>query len=502
MHFILILGMVGLDREGQITKAYYSYKDNDSDDNIDFTIKAGEYINSLHVLATNFKGEKFTLIGTKAAKEKQEKVFQVFENECKDGEEILKHLAKTEILDMDKEDDLALIFNLTLNAILNSPSDNIILDITHGLRHQPLMAAFAATLGKINFNKSIKILFAQEIERLKTYSYVFLDNYNNITTYAILLNGFIQTLSIPKIHHTSSFINSLQDFTDSLHTNAFDRLFATTLPKTLENLNAFKQDSMYFALKDLINQVEKILNKFANIKNMQYDYEKYYAISQIMFEKKYYLISITYGFESLPKYVLLKFKLNNILKPSNATEYEQSQAIQQFVLQKISENKIFAYDKACLYYDTYKNEFEQLSKIWTDLKDIRNNLVHISQEFSAENLVKNLENRYQEFETLCIKGDKFQRCDFSKLENLEKLTLKIYDYFNKNFNYTFAKDFKKMSSFIRDYKEGRKDLSISEVNKTKLANNKNAQQILNFLYRHKDSNYLTIKQCLEINKIF
>ena len=30
-----------------------------------------------------------------------------------------------------------------------------------------------------------------------------------------------------------------------------------------------------------------------------------------MFEKKYYLISITYGFESLPKYVLLKFKLNN-----------------------------------------------------------------------------------------------------------------------------------------------------------------------------------------------
>lgn len=247
MHFILILGMVGLDREGQITKAYYSYKDNDFDDNIDFTIKAGEYINSLHVLAANFKGRKFTLIGTKAAKEKQEKVFQVFENERKDGEEILKHLAKTEILDMDKEDDLGVIFNLTLNTILNSPSDNIILDITHGLRHQPLMAAFAATLGKINFNKSIKILFAQEIERLKTYSYVFLDNYNNITTYAILLNGFIQTLSIPKIHHTSSFINSLQDFTDSLHTNAFDRLFATTLPKTLENLNAFKQDSMYFA---------------------------------------------------------------------------------------------------------------------------------------------------------------------------------------------------------------------------------------------------------------
>lgn len=63
MHFILILGMVGLDREGQITKAYYSYKDNDFDDNIDFTIKAGEYINSLHVLAANFKGRKFTLIG-------------------------------------------------------------------------------------------------------------------------------------------------------------------------------------------------------------------------------------------------------------------------------------------------------------------------------------------------------------------------------------------------------------------------------------------------------
>ena len=203
-------------------------------------------------------------------------------------------------------------------------------------------------------------------------------------------------------------------------------------------------------------------------------------------KKKYCLISITYGFESLPKYVLLKFKLNNILKPSNATEYEQSQAIQQFVLQKISKNEIFAYDKACLYYDAYKNEFEQLSKIWTDLKDIRNNLVHISQEFSAENLAKNLENRYQEFETLCIKGDKFQRCDFSKLENLEKLTLKICDYFYENFNCTFAKDFKKISSFIRDYKEGNKHLSITKENQSKLANNKNAQQILNFLYKHKD----------------
>ena len=90
------------------------------------------------------------------------------------------------------------------------------------------MAAFGATLARVDMKADIQILYAKEIKPNKEYEYIFLDKYSDLGINAILLNGFISTLSMPKLPHSLEFIQDLQKFSNDLHTNAFSSLFQTS----------------------------------------------------------------------------------------------------------------------------------------------------------------------------------------------------------------------------------------------------------------------------------
>lgn len=157
-HIIAILGKAG-DRD---KLASYS---KDSDLKLS-ELKSGDFHNSTHCLIDSFGGNAtYTFLGTSESINHYKDIF-ANHPQCKAIFD--KYLA---IESSDIED----IFHHILESIKSAPSDNIILDITHGFRHQPIIASFASTLGQINTKKSITLLFAKEIERNKKYQYISLE---------------------------------------------------------------------------------------------------------------------------------------------------------------------------------------------------------------------------------------------------------------------------------------------------------------------------------------
>lgn len=478
MLIIMILGMVGIDKDRQKTFAAYTSPD--------FDIIDKEYSNSTDVLLTNFPNAKFEFITTKEALERQKLVFN-------DRPEHL-HKLESHAHELKSNDDIDLVLRKVLEIIQTSKDSHqkILLDITHGMRHQPLMAAFGATLARVDVKADIQILYAKEIKPGKEYEYIFLDKYSDLGINAILLNGFISTLSMPKLPHSPEFIQDLQKFTNDLHTNAFFSLFQTS-KKALESLQSFQKD--YEALSSLTEEIAEILHRFDKIKDLP-EYHQYYEISYIMFEKHYYLISVTYAFEALPKYIISKFEQNGIMKNDEKfSQYDKSQAINQFILEKFPKYEVFAYDKACYYYDKHKAAFENLREILSKLKDIRNNLVHINdKELSNKGLdiAQDLQNNYARFYDLCIKQDSFTQIDIV-LYDIDDLGLRIYNYFNGAFELNLSKNFfKQVKLMVSQYET--QNFSINQANLSKLKHSQKAQSLISLLASYKDKKYLTLQE--------
>lgn len=484
MQIILFLGLAGK-HQGQITKAYYS-------NNTHLTeIKGGEYINSTDALFLSFPSADFEIITTQKALDTQKEIFA-------NNNHHLALLQKNIHIIHDENDEK--IFDIILDSIHKSKSENIILDITHGMRHQLLLASFSATLAKIDSKKNIKILFAKEVKQFIEYEYIFLDDYTNISINAILLDGFTKTLTLPKLPNPHYLIQSLQDFAGDLHTNAFVSLFNTTLPKALKSIENFKKDSLHTPLENFIQEIERILLRFQKIAAME-DYKKYYEIAQIMYEKEYYLISVTYAFEAIPKYLITQFTQNGILKKNECKEYDKAQAIQQFILGQIANDKIYSYEKACFYLDNNKEVFKKLKEVLESLKDIRNNLAHISQDYDTKNIDSDLKEIYASFYALCVEKDNLKECDFSKLYDCEKLALKIHDYFANQFQHELSMAFQGQIKTALNYYEG-KDLPIRKEYQAKYKKDSKVKKILDLLYQYKDLKYLTKEQGRDFDAIF
>lgn len=377
-HFIAILGLAK-------QEAKYS-----KDKSLDLDIKEGEYFNSTDALFSNFENAEFTLIGTQEAIKEQKLIFESKCSKCNCM--ALEYLEEAKIIDKNNIEE---IFGIILETISKSKQQTIILDITHGLRHQPLIAAFAAMLSKINSDKTIKILFAQEEEQYKKYRYIYLDSYVDIGINAILLKGFIETLSVPKSWSNSdSLIKALQDFTNSLHANDFKTLF-DNLDKALSEASNKKE--LCNGLEELIGKVENILEKFEEIKDIKEDYKKYYYISEIMYDKGYYLIAVTYAFEALRKFMVEEFQEKGFIKKGNFSDYQIAQFVQNFVLKVNEPKEILKPDDAKKFIESQ----QELIAIWKNLKNIRNDIAHINNN-SNHNIKEELEKFYKVKENLKI----------------------------------------------------------------------------------------------------
>lgn len=391
-HIIAILGKAGKDREGNLVKSTYS-KDSDLKIN---ELANGEFINSTHCLIESFgESATYTFLGTSDSIEFQQNIFANLP-QCKAIFETNKPIVLG-------DNELESVFHQILESIKSTHENNIILDITHGYRHQPIIASFASTLGQINTQKSITLLFAKELKPREEYQYISLEKYSQISLIALSLQTFVQTLSVPNIVDKKEypFIDTLTRFSNALHANAFAQIFGQ-LNNTKNELQKIKNSVRFGGLEKILDEVERILNTFETIKNIKEQYKQYYEISRFMNEKGYYLIAITYIKEAIPLYV--SDKLKDFTK-RNVRPYDKSKAIEEMIKGNPLDRSVFD-DVEYLDKKLKEQNFDGLKKMIENISKIRNDLAHINPKpKELTEIKKTLNSTLEDFKNKCLIQD-------------------------------------------------------------------------------------------------
>lgn len=371
---ISILGMAGRDRERvNKTTAYY---DCDA-----LNKKSGDYHNATDLLLKNYNDE-FYFLGTKKAIDFQKELLEYDENRVK----------FIEIQDNSLDDIFEEVF-----ALISSVKDNekVLLDITHGFRHQPISAIFSATLHKFLNNSKLDIIFAKQTKEFVEYEYIYLNEYVEMTQLALMLTGFIRTLNFVNTVEIDN-LNTLafESFSRALLSNDFKKLESSY--KNLEiTLEQAKKNKKFDHLRELFQQVEVTLVDFKDFATKEF-YEKYMILAQIMFSKNYYLLSLTYLFEAIRLYSSYSFHEKNIINNyawNNVDMYKLNSEVMSCIGQKEFGERYRAtrYDRND-FYKKNSNNFEKIAVEYQKLRELRNNLTHINHKESQPNIKSDLKN--------------------------------------------------------------------------------------------------------------
>ena len=400
-HILAILGMAGKDKNNNLTTSVYN-----KDSALDLPqLKNGEFHNSTHCLIESFgESATYTFIGTDKSIKYQNDIFDTLPH-CK---AIFEKYPPQNLQDSNEIED---IFNKVLEVMKNTERQYIVLDITHGFRHQPIIASFASTLAQINTEKSITLLFAKtqgkDSQGRDSFQYISLERYSQISLIALSLQTFVQTLSVPYISSLDKkeyhFIDTLTRFSNALHANAFAQIFGL-LNETKNELNKVKNSIKFKGLENILDEVQKILVKFEMIQQSTKKHKQYYEISSLMNDKEYYLVAITYIREAILLYVL--DSISEFVKKNVYDSYKKSNAVNDLLNGKSPDPYIFD-DIEILKKKLNGQGFLGLKKMFEDIAKVRNDLVHINpkpKEIKQEIIIP-LERTLNDFKNKCIIND-------------------------------------------------------------------------------------------------
>ncbi len=380
---ISILGMAGRDRENNKITAYYDCDVLDK--------KSGEYFNATDFLIRNYN-DIFYFLGTKEAIDFQKKLVN-FKNKTVEFITI-EHNSLDDIFE-------------NVYRLISKTKDNekVLLDITHGFRHQPISAIFSATLHKFLNQSQLDIIFAKQGLNFNEYEYIYLTEYIEMTQLSLLLTGFIRTLNfVNSIEIENLNTLAFEKFSRALLSNDFKSLVASY--KNLEiTLEQAKTNKKFNHLRELFAQVEETLIEFKGFENKEF-HEKYIILAKLMFDKNYYLLSLTYLFEAIRLYSSYSFYKNGVINNyawNNFDKYGLNKDVMSCITQKEfgEKYKPTYYDKNNINFYTKNTEaFDKIAIEYKKLKDLRNSLTHINHEESQPNIKSDLRNLINSIEII------------------------------------------------------------------------------------------------------
>lgn len=391
---ISILGLSGKNKDKtETTTAFYDAKL--------LHKKSGDYHNATHFLLENYSNEKFFFLGTQKAIDFQKELLDFSGTQTE----------FIEIEDNSLDDIFENVFELIAQA---HEDETILLDITHGFRHQPISAIFSATLHRFLHNDSLQIVFAKQIVEYKEYEYILLNQYLDITQLSLLLTGFIRTLNFVEGVQIEGFETvAFANFSKALLSNDFYTL-QTSHKNLLATVRRAKEDQRFDHLKDLFGQIEETLSVFDNFGEKAL-YEQYLIVANLMFSKNYILLSLTYLFEALRFYCKAAFDKKGLINryaKENLSNYHLNQAIISFITQDlIDEYKPTFYDRRYPHlYAANKELFCTISETYKHLKELRNKLTHINSEEHSPDIKTKLKTQLQQILHI-IENDMLQTLD-------------------------------------------------------------------------------------------
>jgi len=410
---ITILGTSGVDREGNVTTADYKCLDNSNFSKPNF----------FFVLIKKFRDYEIISIATNDAKKIHNDIAK------KINIDIDKYLKNLILID---EKDYEDTFN-KINEVLESfdENDEVIIDVTHGFRHLPILMIVDVLIQNIHFPKKInKILFAKEIEKFKKYEVVDLKSYLDLANISYALTSFDKNYTVASNIKTTNqkyneFLDELDKFSRHILANSLKELknITQSLSKTIDGL--LQEDKKEFkVLYKFLNKLKKHIDEIHKFSNLKEDYKRLYYFSKNMLQKGYLLNSVTLLSEAVGMYAKEELKKINSEVKNFIEEFEKKvknnekpQHVYSAYTLSSSAKKVYKdpfrndlffnkilgkkwnerSKKITQYIRNYKYFRKDLKALIKNVDNLRNNLAHGNSSKPIKEVKREIEHLLREF---------------------------------------------------------------------------------------------------------
>jgi CRISPR-associated DxTHG motif protein len=299
MTIITICGLIGgrYDKEAKTyvlnpNKAHY-------ETNIEsISLQSGDFINMLPLLVQSYPNDTIIALATKDAKAVQKNVL----SHTNTPDNVVTFIDIVE----QKQNEYNAYFAM-VNDILDE-HDEIIVDLSHGFRHLPILTIIALILQNIQSPQKIKhILFAQEIEQQKRYAIIDLLDYLELANFTTMLSMFNQNYTISnhlqfKNRLYAQIADQLKIFSDNFLANSLKTLIdGDTIQNILNNLQKLQNEHEMYHFKGFIDEITQHLKEINALKDYE-EHRELYELSSMMAQRGYLLNAITLLFEAVGFY--------------------------------------------------------------------------------------------------------------------------------------------------------------------------------------------------------
>lgn len=383
---ITVLGMIGYTKpdyiieNGEIKKVFVEKVEKDkavysfaSRLQKKYSLKKDRYINTLPLLCELFAAENIIPVYTDKSKEVQRGVLR--------HEKLAENFLDDKSGYISNDKDFKLIFEL-INNILRD-NEKVIIDITHGFRHLPILATISLIMENIkNINKIEHIFFAKEVVPHLKYEIIDLKEYLDVANISFVLAGFRENYTIS--HHIKcvdpqyqEIIDLLSQFSEHILANSIIELIdaedslANRILQRLETIDKSKT----VGLDTYINGIKlhlQTMNAYAKLPKE----EQLYKMAMMLSKKGYYLNAVTLLDEAIGFYCASRFKtyspkieehIQKFLKQENnkSTNYELSKSSKTLVkkLNELNGSFLSIVDKVELSKDDKEKEEQKINSL-------------------------------------------------------------------------------------------------------------------------------------------
>ncbi|CAA6815382.1 MAG: Unknown protein [uncultured Sulfurovum sp.] len=428
---ITILGTISPPREGQEKAHYYLSQELQKV----FSLKKENYTNMLPLLIANLEDQYGTIrcIYTNFSKNIQSKVLR-YENldfDIRKEGVFISENAVDEHNNEIKEAQYSYFLN-QYNALIEE-YDKVIIDVSHGFRHFPILAVINLIIQNIKNPQKIEhILFAKEVKQYEEYEIIDLKEYLELANLSSMLSSFNQNYTVSSNIHFSNGLyqelaEELNEFSHHFLSNSLKPLIeGTIIENIISNLEVLQTKESVENFREYIEEIKEHLEEIRQLK-YENEWMRLYKLSQMMDERGYQLNAITLLFEAVGLYCLDALSQIEIvgerLKEYRGYIEEQKEPLHIYSLYtmtnqsrvivkikerfKVGDSRLFINTEAMK--DTivaYLNGVDGLKKFKRfieDLEGLRNNLAHGNSGFTIEDVKFIYKRNQKSFEKFAIK---------------------------------------------------------------------------------------------------
>jgi hypothetical protein len=401
-------------------------------------LKTSHYLNMFDLLCENIP-EEYEVVPfyTKEAEKKQKQIFEKYENKIRKYDDCS--------IDENHFESILKRFNNIIDKY-----DKVIIDVTNGLRHIPILVTINMIMQNIKqVDKIENIIFGKMKEdsritnkEFSIYEIIDLKEYLELANLSFILTNFQDNYTISKHIEVKNqkynqLIKDMNKFSSDVMSLSLENLLDNSARKLKETINNILEKDDILLKKEL-EMLSSHLDE--NFVKKSHRYETYFYMAKVLKEKGYLIHSLALVFESIGFYLKSKFqKYNNdlniyitmkeeqILSTKKLDYYKLTDACRSFLFFDKYENRNDFFNQAqidIIYQELDKiQDIDKFKKFALRVKKLRNNLLHANSGNKLNNTQNDIDKTLEDFESFCIEKDICSLVELEKEDNKQAMVL-------------------------------------------------------------------------------